>query len=92
MSNVTVHIPLPLRPFVDGAAVVATEAETVGAALGRIGAEHPGFLQRIVASSDELRPYVNVFVGADNVRAFAGLDTALQDGDVVSIFPAVAGG
>ncbi|MEJ2297578.1 MAG: MoaD family protein [Woeseiaceae bacterium] len=92
MSNVTVHIPMLLRPFVDGAATVTTQADTVGAALGQIGEEHPGFLQRIVVNTDELRPYVNVFVGADNVRSSAGLDTPLNDGDVVSIIPAVAGG
>jgi MoaD family protein len=92
MSNVTVHIPMLLRPFVDGAEVVTTEGDTVGAALERIGAEHPGFLQRIVVNADELRPYVNVFVGTDNVRSAAGLDTPLTEGDVVSIIPAVAGG
>lgn len=92
MSNISVHIPMPLRPFVDGASVVTINAETVGAALGRIGAQHPGFLQRVVVNEEELRPYVNVFVGADNVRSFAGLETALSDGDVVSIIPAVAGG
>lgn len=92
MSDITVHIPMPLRPFVDGAAVLKIEADTVGTALGRIGAEHPGFLQRVVVDAGELRPYVNVFVGADNVRSFAGLDTTVIDGDVVSIIPAVAGG
>lgn len=92
MSNISVHIPIPLRPFVGGAAVVTTDADTVGAALDRIGAQHPGFLQRVVVNASELRPYVNVFVGAANVRSFAGLDTALSDGDVVSIIPAVAGG
>jgi MoaD family protein len=92
MSDVSVHIPTPLRPFVDGAAVVNIDADTVGAALNRIGAQHPGFLQRVVVNAGELRPYVNVFVGAENVRTFAGLDTALSDGDVVSIIPAVAGG
>jgi molybdopterin converting factor small subunit len=40
----------------------------------------------------ELRPYVNVFVGAENVKSVSGLDTPVTDGDVVSIIPAVAGG
>jgi len=92
MSNITVHIPMPLRPFVDDATVVNTDAGTVGAALEQIGARHPGFLQRVVVRSGELRPYVNVFIGADNVRSFSGLDTPLNDGDVVRIIPAVAGG
>lgn len=92
MSSITVRIPVPLRPFVGDAAALDTDAETVGAALEQIGARHPGFLQRVVVDAGELRPYVNVFVGSDNVRSVSGLETPLSDGDIVSIIPAVAGG
>jgi MoaD family protein len=92
MSNITVRIPVPLRPFVDDADELDADAETVGAALEQIGASYPGFLQRIVVEAGELRPYVNVFVGSDNVRSASGLATPVNDGDVVSIIPAVAGG
>ena len=92
MSNVTVRIPAPLRPFVDNSSVLDADADTVGAVLEQIGARHPGFLQRIVVEAGELRPYVNVFVGSENVRSSSGLDTPVSDGDVVSIIPAVAGG
>lgn len=92
MSSITVRIPAPLRPFVGDAAVVDADAETVGAALAQIGARHPGFLQRVTVDGDTLRPYVNVFVGVDDVRSISGLDTPLTEGDVVSIIPAVAGG
>lgn len=92
MSKITVRIPVPLRPFVDDAAVMDTDADTVGAALEQIGTGHPGFLQRVLVEDGELRPYVNVFVGSDDVRSRSGLETPLDDGDVVSIIPAVAGG
>ncbi len=92
MSNITVRIPLPLRSFVGDAAVVDADADTVGAALQQIGARYPGFLQRIVVDAGDLRPYVNVFVGTDNVHSISGLDTPVNDGDVISIIPAVAGG
>ena len=75
MSRITVRIPMPLRPFVGDAAVMDTDADTVGAALEQIGARHPGFLQRVVVDEGELRPYVNVFVGADDVRSRGGLKT-----------------
>jgi MoaD family protein len=92
MSHIRVRIPMALRPFVDGAEVLEVEAATVGAALEQIGTRHTGFLQRIVLDNGELRPYVNVFVGSDNIRSSGGLDTPVNDGDVVSIIPAVAGG
>ena len=41
MSNITVRIPVPLRPFVGDAAALDTDAETVGAALEQIGEHHP---------------------------------------------------
>jgi molybdopterin converting factor small subunit len=92
MSAITVRIPTPLRPFVGHAATLDAEADTVGAALEKIGADHPGFLQRVLVRPGEIRPYVNVFVGADNVRSSSGLDTPVADGDIISIIPAVAGG
>lgn len=92
MSEITVKIPGPLRQFVDDSAVLNADADTVGAALEQIGTRYPGFLQRVVVDPGELRPYVNVFVGADNVRSGSGLDTPVREGDVVSIIPAVAGG
>ena len=92
MSNITIRIPTPLRPFVDNAPVLNTDADTVGAALAQVGASHPGFLQRVMQGEGELRPYVNVFVGSENVKSASGLDTPVRDGDVVSIIPAVAGG
>ena len=92
MSNIVVRIPTPLRPFVENASVLDARAETVGAALQQIGERHPGFLQRVMQGEGELRPYVNVFVGSENVKSASGLDTPVNDGDVVSIIPAVAGG
>ncbi len=92
MSSITVRIPVPLRPFVDDAAVLDADAETVRAALEQIAASYPGFLQRVVMDAGELRPYVNVFVGSSEVRSISGLDTPVNEGDVVSIIPAVAGG
>jgi molybdopterin converting factor small subunit len=92
MSKITVRVPMPLRPFVDDATVLDADADTVGAALEQIGARHPGFLQRVIVSDGELRPYVNVFVGVDDVRSHNGLKMPLRDGDVVSIISAVAGG
>jgi MoaD family protein len=83
---------VPLRSFVGDVAALDADAETVGAALKQIGAKYPGFLQRIVVDTGELRPYVNVFVGSDDVRSISGLDTPVNDGDVISIIPAVAGG
>lgn len=92
MSRVVVQIPPPLRPFANGAAELAVEADTVGEALEKLGEQRAALLARIITPEGELRPYVNVFVGERNARRLDGLRTTLEDGDVVAIIPAVAGG
>jgi molybdopterin/thiamine biosynthesis adenylyltransferase/rhodanese-related sulfurtransferase/molybdopterin converting factor small subunit len=92
MSRVTVRIPMPLRSYTEGAGEVQVDAGNVREALAALGAAHEGLLPRVLAPEGELRQFVNVFVGSRNVRSLDGLATALADGDVVAIVPAVAGG
>lgn len=92
MSEVTIRIPTPLRSYTGGRDEVHVEAADVGAALAALGAAHDGVLARVVSPGGELRGFVNVFVGAKNIRSLAGLATPLAAGDVISIVPAVAGG
>lgn len=92
MSRVTVQIPPPLRPFSGGAAERTVEAATVAEALERAGRDREGLMARILTPEGQLRPYVNVFIGDRNARLLDGLQTRLEDGDVVAIIPAVAGG
>ena len=92
MSTATIRIPTPLRGFTKGADEVRVTAATVGEALQALGREHDGVLGRVLDPDGKLRPFVNVFVGSSDVRALQGLATRIQDGAVLSIVPAVAGG
>ena len=40
----------------------------------------------------DLRRFVNVYVGGEDIRFLDGLETTVEDGDEVTILPAVAGG
>jgi molybdopterin converting factor small subunit len=92
MSNVTVRIPTPLRSFVGGADEVAVSADTVAGVLVVLGERHRGLIERVCDANGKPRPFVNLYLGPKNIKALSGLDTALTDGDVLSIVPAVAGG
>jgi sulfur-carrier protein adenylyltransferase/sulfurtransferase len=92
MSNVTIRIPMPLRSHTAGAGEVRVPASTVGEALRDLVARHTGISDRIFSPEGELRQFVNVFLGAENVRDLNGLATPVKDGDVIAIIPAVAGG
>lgn len=91
MSKTTIRIPTPLRGFTGGADEVEAEGGTVGEALRAAGHAHPGLLEKVL-DGDRVRPFVNVFMGSENIKAHGGLDAELADGAVLSIIPAVAGG
>jgi sulfur-carrier protein len=88
----TVRIPTPLRKLTDGASEVTVDGADLRTVVSNLDAAHPGFGDRVLDESGELRRFVNVFVRDEDVRFQDGLDTKLDDGDVVSIVPAVAGG
>ena len=89
---VSVRIPTTLRPLTGGASEVQVEAGTVAEALSALEISHPGFGDRILDESGQLRRFVNVFVSDDDIRFLDGLDTAVPEGGTVAIVPAVAGG
>jgi molybdopterin converting factor small subunit len=92
MGHVVVRIPGPLRPFADGAESVHVPGGTLADVVRSIGELHPQLTARLLTPEGGLRPYVNVFVGRDNVRDLQGLGTVVPDGAEVFILPAVAGG
>lgn len=90
--SVTVRIPTPLRALTDGQAELALDATDVRGVVDALEDSYPGLAARILDDDGELRRFVNVFVRDEDVRFRDGLDTAVSDGDIVSIVPAVAGG
>jgi molybdopterin converting factor small subunit len=92
VSEIMVRIPTPLRGFVGGAAEVRARGDTVAEVLRDLGARHGELLARLLNERGELRPFVNVYLDARNVRTLGGLQAAVQPGGVLSIVPAVAGG
>ena len=87
-----VRIPTQLRTLSGGAAEVDVEGSTVGEVLKALDAAHPGLRERLFDDGGELRRFVNVFVGDEDVRFLQGLETPVEPGQTVSIVPAVAGG
>ena len=75
-----------------GASQVQVEGKNLAEVIDNLEAAHPGFRDRLLDESGELRKFVNLFVADDDVRYLAGLKTAVPEGETVSIIPAVAGG
>jgi sulfur-carrier protein len=90
---VTLRVPTILRPLTGGASEVSVDgAATLSELIEKVDAEHPGIRGRVLDDDGKLRRFVNVYVGAEDVRFAGGLETPTPDGVTVSIIPAVAGG
>ena len=90
--SITVKIPTQLRSVTGGEAEAQIEeAGTVGEVLDGLYDRYDGLRDRIAEDGD-LRRFVNVYVGGEDIRFLDGLDTSVEDGDDVTILPAVAGG
>ena len=88
---VNVKIPTQLRAATDGEGVAKVDGSTVGEVLDALYDRY-GELRSRIAEDGGLRRFVNVYVGGEDIRFLDGLDTAVEDGDEVTILPAVAGG
>ncbi len=86
-----IRIPTPLRAFTDGAAVIDVAGATVGEALANLVDQHPE-LRAHLFNDDELRSFVNIFIGDEDVRFLQGLDTEIEADESLRIIPSIAGG
>lgn len=90
--SITVKIPTQLRAVTGGdTEAQVDEATTVGEVLDGLYDRYEGLRERISDDGD-LRRFVNVYVQGEDIRFLDGLETAVEDGDEVTILPAVAGG
>ena len=91
MTEVTsVRIPPMLRDQVEGQREVTASGATVGQVLEDVIARYPS-LRGNLFDDGGLTPFLNVYVGGDDVRTREGLDTRV-DGNSVILLPAMAGG
>jgi MoaD family protein len=88
---VTVKIPTQLRAATGGEAQVEVEGGNVGEALDAVFDAY-GDLRERITQDGTLRRFVNVYVSGEDIRFQQGLETELEEGDEVTILPAVAGG
>ena len=88
----TIRIPTPLRQFTAGNSEVPVAGDTVGAALRDLATRHPDLRKHLYSEDGELRAFVNIFLGQDDVRHLQGVSTAIKENDQLRIVPSVAGG
>ena len=89
---VQVLIPTPLQKFTNEEASVDLDASNVDGLIEALEGRYPGIKGRLCDEGGKLRRFLNVYVNSEDIRFLDNQTTSLNEGDEVSIVPAVAGG
>jgi molybdopterin synthase sulfur carrier subunit len=90
--SVHVYIPTPFRRATSNKDRVSLDAADVKALLDELEAQFAGLKGLVRNEQGEVHHHVNIYVNSEAIESLRGLQTALKDGDEVSIIPALAGG
>ncbi len=89
---VTISIPTALRQYAGSNATVQLPNGTVGQLLANLVEQFPQLGKQLYSEQGELRSFVNIYVGDEDIRYLQGTGTQVPDGETISIIPAIAGG
>lgn len=89
---VNVLVPTPLRKLTNEQETVSVPAGTIATLIQDLESQFPGLGGRLTDESGNLRRFVNIYLNEEDIRFLQGKDTPVQEGDSVSIVPAIAGG
>jgi len=90
--STTVRIPTPLRKLTGDQDVVSVEGTTIDEILTNLDGSFPGLGERICDADGNVRRFVNIFVNDEDIRFLEDRATKINEGDEISIVPAIAGG
>jgi molybdopterin converting factor small subunit len=88
----SLRIPTPLRAYTAGQSEINLQGQTAGEVLNDLITQHPGLKPHLFNEEGTLRPFVNLFLGEDNINELQGLDTPIKETDRLLIIPSIAGG
>jgi molybdopterin converting factor small subunit len=89
---VKVMIPTPLRAYAGKQESVELKATTVGEALSALTTQFGELKKHLYSDDGRLRSFVNVYVNDEDIRYLQKDQTAVREGDTISIVPSIAGG
>lgn len=87
-----IKIPSQLRTQTEGADKISVPGSTVKEAVENLVEKHPALKDRIYDDAGQVRRYVNIYLGDEDIRFLDNLDTNLEDSSELSLVPAIAGG
>jgi molybdopterin synthase sulfur carrier subunit len=88
----TIIIPTPLRKFTNNTARLEINADTIAKTVDELTVNFPDLKKHLLDDNGQIRSFVNIFVGNDDIRNLQQGDTVVAPNAVISIVPAIAGG
>lgn len=88
---VIVRIPTPFQYVMGGRETIEANPDSIAGLIAQLDRLYPGISEKLTEKG-KIRSYVNILVNDDDIRFLQGEDTAVSDGDEVTIVPAIAGG
>lgn len=85
-------IPTPLRKFAENQSTVEIEGGTVLEAVQNLTTKHEKLKQHLLNNDGDIRSFIRIFVGDDDILALDNEQTAIENNTIISIVPAIAGG
>ena len=88
-ADVTVFVPIGMRPLTDGRRTVSASGRTVGEVVSDLESNYPGFHESLVEGGRLKR---GLTIAVNSVEQPLGLLAKVPEGAELHILPAMAGG
>lgn len=88
----TIIIPTPLRKYTNQNRTFKTKEETLSDAIQQFIDEYPEVKENLLDDEGNVRSYIKLYIGDEEVNPAENGATQLTDDTEVSIVPAIAGG
>ncbi len=89
---VKVRIPTPLRTLTKGSEEVSVEGNSIKEVIDNLETNYKGFKERLCDEKGQIRRFINFYLNDEDIRFKDNQETPVNDGDQISIVPAIAGG
>ena len=90
--SITINLPTVLAKLADGQRSVEAKGVSLGEAVADIAARYPALAPRLRDAAGNPYSFVLFYVNDEDIRLSGGFNTPVQDGDEVTVVPAIAGG
>ncbi len=88
----TLTLPALMKYYVNDLSEVQVTGSTVSQAINDLTIQYPAIKPHIIDKQGRLRRHINLFVNKENINNLNGMDTSIQDLDIIILMPSIMGG